>query len=76
MSDQVQHRGSQAGYTVKDGAWCRGEQRRDLRVTVTKNGNGDVDHVSLTHRSLTPAAVRELYLLTFDVLPDGVNPSE
>ena len=70
MSDQVHSRGERASYTVKDGAWCRGDQRRDLGVTVTKNGNGDVDHVSLTYRSLTPAAVRQLYLLTFGVLDD------
>lgn len=76
MTDQVHSRGGQAGYTIKEGAWCRGEQRRDLGVTVTKNGDGDVDHVSVTHRSLTPAAVRQLYMLTFGVLDDGVGPSE
>ena len=63
MSGDVRSRGSQAGYEVTAGAWCRGDARRDLQVTVTKGEDGKVDHVSLSHRSLTPRAVRELFKL-------------
>ena len=63
MSVGVTNLGGRSSHAIEAGAWCRGDQRRDLGVTITRNASGQVDHVSVTHRSLTPEAVRRLFVL-------------
>jgi len=63
VSDQVRHRGSTQRFTIKDGAWCRGDQFNDLEVTVTLRPTGTVGHISVSHRSLTLAAIHRLFKL-------------
>ena len=62
MSD-MQHHVTRSSYTIAGGAWCRGDKARDLGVTITRNADGTVSHVGLTHRSITAEAVARLISL-------------
>ncbi len=55
--------GGDHAYVIQAGAWTRGGNVKDLEVRVEYDADGRVDHVSLSHRSLTVQGVDALGLL-------------
>lgn len=69
----TENKGGTRRYTIREGAWTRGDQLRDLEVVVTlKAGAGAreyVSHVSFSHRSVTPAALEQVQAIVRKLWP-------
>ena len=59
----ITSKGGDAEYTIEAGAWTRGGSVKDLEVRLEFGADGRVDHVSLSHRSLTVQGVDALGML-------------